>query len=111
MVKLIDDTLCASQPKLLRYAFAFLANQIEWFNNLRSDIKKARSCLGSIWIEHVAISCSWSLEIQVVNFLTSVEALTHLLIFCTFLSRPQKFFDKTGVFELNNYAFGRFQYL
>lgn len=106
MVKLIDDTLCASQPKLLRYAFAFLAYQIEWFNNLRSAIKKARSCLGTV--EHVSVGCSWSLEIEVVYFFPLVEALTHLLIFCYFLGRLYHVSNKAVAFKLNDYAFGRF---
>jgi len=103
--------LRATHPKLLHYAFTFLADQIERFYDLCSAIKKARSCLGSIGIEHVAVSRSWSLEIQVVYFFFLVEALAHLLIFCTFLSRIYHVFNETGVFKLNNYAFGRFQYI
>lgn len=103
----------ATEPKLLHYTFTFLAYQIQRLYHFCRAVEKARSCLGThhrgICIEHAAVCCSWSLEIQVVDALLPVEALTHLFFFFAFNFLRRRFhqlLDEIGVFELNYYAFG-----
>jgi len=107
---LLKDSLRATEPKLLHNTFTFLGYQIEGFYDLCGAVEKARSCLGThgICIEHVAVSCTWSLEIQVVYAFLPVEALAHLflLFFWTFVCRLHQILDEISVFKFYYYAFG-----
>lgn len=86
VVKLLQDFLGSGKPNLENERFVFGAKHLEGFRRFTSGVKEVHSCrvahLGVL--RNIAlVSCSGSLEIQVVKAFFAVEALVHLLRFLT----------------------------